>query len=175
MVYGRGDPNKVLAYQDAAEALFSVSYTLKFNSKKVLNKDYVVPPLEGLWWSDNHDDFLAQRKDAWSWTMMVMVPGWLGWPEVDEAISSVRSNKPEIKVDALRFESLTEGLSVQIIHIGSYVDEAPVLRRLHEVWIPENGLRERLKHHEIYLGDPRKTEPSKLRTVLRQPVYRADK
>lgn len=172
MVDGKGDPNKVLEYKMAVESLFSVSYTLKFRSKKVLNRDYVVPPLEGLWWSDNYDHFRTRLKEKWSWTMMIMVPDWLGQNEVDEAIRAVCAKKPNIKLASVRLETFAEGLSAQIMHIGSYDEEAPVLRKLHEVWLPENGLKERLKHHEIYIGDPRKTEPSKLKTVLRQPVMK---
>jgi len=151
-------------------ALFSVSYTLKFHSKNELGKDYVVPPLEGLWWSDNFDDFRARRKNKWSWTMMIMVPDWLGKKEFTKAVSTVRSNKPDIKVEGLRLESLNEGLSVQIMHIGSYDDETPTLVKLHDQWLPTNGFKETLKHHEIYIGDPRKTPAAKLKTVLRQPV-----
>jgi hypothetical protein len=170
MVDGQGDPNKVVEYQEAVQALFSVSYTLKFHSKNELGKDYVVPPLEGLWWSDNFDDFRSRRKDKWSWTMMIMVPDWLGKKEFKEAVNTVRSKKPDIRVERLRLESLNEGLSVQIMHIGSYDDETPTLVKLHDQWLPANGLRETLKHHEIYIGDPRKTSAAKLKTVLRQPV-----
>jgi hypothetical protein len=170
MVDGQGDPNKVIEYQEAVEALFSVSYTLKFHSKNELGMDYVVPPLEGLWWSDNFDDFRSRRKDKWSWTMMIMVPDWLGKKGFKEAVSTVRSKKPAIKVERLRLESLNEGLSAQIMHIGSYDDETPTLLKLHDEWLPENGFKETLKHHEIYIGDPRKTPAAKLKTVLRQPV-----
>jgi hypothetical protein len=170
MVDGQGDPNKVVEYQEAVQALFSVSYTLKFHSKNELGKDYVVPPLEGLWWSDNFDDFRSRRKNKWSWTMMIMVPDWLGKKEFKEAVSTVRDKKPDIKVERLRLESLDEGLSVQIMHIGSYDDETPTLLKLHDEWLPANGLKETLKHHEIYIGDPRKTPAAKLKTVLRQPV-----
>jgi hypothetical protein len=170
MVDGHGNPNKVVEYQEAVQALFSVSYNLKFHSKNELGKDYVVPPLEGLWWSDNFDDFRARRKNKWSWTMMIMVPDWLGKKEFKEAVSTVRSTKPDIKVERLRLESLNEGLSVQILHIGSYDDETPTLVKLHDEWLPANGLKETLKHHEIYIGDPRKTPAAKLKTVLRQPV-----
>jgi hypothetical protein len=175
MVDGAGDPNKAIEYQEAVESLFSVSYTLKFHSKTGLNRDYVVPPLEGLWWSENYEDFRTRLKDKWSWTMMIMVPDWLGQPEVDEAIRAVRAKKPNMKLASVRLETLAEGLSAQIMHIGSYDEEAPTLKQLHDVWLPENGLKERLKHHEIYIGDPRKAEPSKLKTVLRQPVSRLDK
>jgi hypothetical protein len=170
MVDGQGDPNKVIEYQEAVASLFSVAYTLKFYSKKVLNRDYVVPPLEGLWWSDNYDDFRARRNDRWSWTMMIMVPDWLHKKEFKEAVSTVRDKKPDINLERLRLESLNEGLSVQIMHIGSYDDETPTLLKLHDEWLPANGLRETLKHHEIYIGDPRKTPAAKLKTVLRQPV-----
>lgn len=170
MVDGHGDPNKVAEYQEAVQALFSVSYTLKFHSKNELGKDYVVPPLEGLWWSDNFDDFRSRRKNKWSWTMMIMVPDWLDKKEFKHAVSTVRDKKPDIKVERLRLESLNEGLSVQIMHIGSYDDETPTLLKLHDEWLPANGLKETLKHHEIYIGDPRKTPAAKLRTVLRQPV-----
>jgi hypothetical protein len=172
MVDGQGDPNKVTEYQEAVEALFSVSYTLKFHSKNELGKDYVVPPLEGLWWSEDFDDFRSRRKNKWSWTMMIMVPDWLGKKEFKEAVNAVRSKKPAIKAERLRLESLNEGLSAQILHIGSYDDETPTLLKLHDQWLPENGLKERLKHHEIYIGDPRKTPAAKLKTVLRQPVER---
>lgn len=170
MVDGQGDPNKVIKYKEAVEALFSVSYTLKFHSKNELGKDCVVPPLEGLWWSDDFDDFRSRRKNKWSWTMMIMVPDWLGKKEFKVAVSTVSSKKPDIKVDRLRLETLNEGLSVQIMHIGSYDNETPTLLKLHDQWLPENGLKERLKHHEIYIGDPRKTPAEKLKTVLRQPV-----
>jgi hypothetical protein len=170
MVDGKGDPNKVTEYQEAVAALFAVSYTLKFQSKKELNKDYVVPPLEGLWWSDNFDDFRLRRKNNWSWTMMIMVPEWLSKTHVKKAIASLKLKKPEIKVDQLRLETLREGLCAQIMHIGSYDEETPTLVKLHDQWLPENRLMERLKHHEIYIGDPRKTPAAKLKTVLRQPV-----
>lgn len=170
MIDGQGDPNKVVEYKEAVEALFSVSYTLKFHSKNELGKDYVVPPLEGLWWSDSYDDFRLRRKNRWSWTMMIMVPDWLGKKEFKEAVNTVRSKKSGINVESLRLETLNEGLSVQIMHIGSYDDETPTLLELHDQWLPDNGLKERLKHHEIYIGDPRKTPAAKLKTVLRQPV-----
>lgn len=99
-----------------------------------------------------------------------MVPDWLTATDVAAAIESVQKKKPEIALDKLRFEAYEEGLSVQIMHVGSYNDETPTLLRLHDEWLPANGYKERLKHHEIYLGDPRKTEPAKLKTVLRQPV-----
>lgn len=98
MVDGHGDPNKVIEYKEAVEALFSVSYTLKFRSKNLLSRDYVVPPLEGLWWSKDYEDFCLRRKDKWSWTMMIMVPDWLGKKEFKDAVNTVRSKKLVISV-----------------------------------------------------------------------------
>lgn len=101
---------------------------------------------------------------------MIMVPNWLGVDEFRRAVIAVGAKKPEIKLEGLRLEALDEGLSVQTMHIGSYDDETPTLTQLHDHWLPENHFKERLKHHEIYIGDPRKTQASKLKTVLRQPV-----
>jgi hypothetical protein len=174
MIDGHGDPNTAQAYVDAVSALFSVAYTLKFLSKKTLGRDYVVMPLEGLWWSDDMATFTSQRdKSRWSWTMMSLVPDWLEAEHFDSARASAAGKAPQAALDALRFEELTEGLSVQTLHLGSYDDEAPVLAEMHDRFIPDSGLRMRGLHHEIYLGDPRRTAPEKLRTILRQPVERA--
>ena len=170
MFDGKGNPNTSPEYQIALEALYSVSYTLKFASKKEVGKDYVVPPLEGLWWADDMSAFQEGRKDTWKWTMMIMVPDWINKVMVKDAIDAVEEKKSNPKLRELRFESLKEGKCVQIMHIGSYDNEAPVLDELHNEYMPHHGLTFSGKHHEIYLGDPRKTVPSKLRTILRQPV-----
>lgn len=167
---GCGDPNVSREYKEAIEALYAVSYTLKFISKKELDKDYVVPPLEGLWWADDMSVFARGTKDEWRWTMMIMQPEWITPALIAKAIETVRVKKPIPGLSLLREEVLKEGRSAQIMHIGSYADEAPVLARLHNEYLPQNGLVSNGKHHEIYIGDPRKTAPSKLKTVLRQPV-----
>lgn len=170
MIDGSGNPNVSPEYVDAIEALYSVSYTLKFTSKKNLEKDYVVPPLEGLWWADDMDAFTQGKKEDWKWTMMIMVPEWLSKSHVEQAIEAVKAKNSKTRVERLRFEAYHEGLSVQIMHVGPYDAEAPTLLKLHKEWIPQNGFTETLHHHEIYISDPRKTDPSKLKTVLRQPV-----
>jgi hypothetical protein len=171
MVDGHGDPNVALEYQEALEALYAVSYKLKFNSKKHLGKYYVVPPLEGLWWADDMDFFSAARdKSQWDWTMMIMVPDWINAEMFAEGLGMVRKSKNLAALDKVRLESYHEGLSVQIMHIGSYDDEAPTLLTLHSEFIPGNDFIENGKHHEIYLSDPRRVAPEKLKTVLRQPV-----
>lgn len=168
MVDGQGDPNRAGAYQAAVSALYATSYKLKFMSKAD-GRDYVVPPLQGLWWADDMDDFITRRKDRWRWTMMLMLPDWVEAPAVAEAVETFRRKGGEVP-DTLRFAAFDEGRSVQTLHIGAYDDEAPVIRRLHAEFLPAHGLIENGRHHELYLGDPRRTAPDKLRTILRQPV-----
>lgn len=170
MVDGKGDPNTALEYADAIELLYGVSYTLKFLSKKEIGVDYVVPPLEGLWWAEDMSTFERREKAKWSWTMMIMVPHEVSKTLVKEAVREFSGKKPAADVSKLRFDSLTEGLSVQVLHIGPYDAEGPILSKLHNEYMPENNYVFNGKHHEIYLSDPRKSAPSKLRTILRQPI-----
>ena len=172
-VDGHGDPNTAPAYAAAIEALFSVAYTLKFESK-VLGKDFVVAPLEALWSADDLSTFVSRNKDAWQWTAMINQPDWISDEMVAVAVKKVAGKKPNPSLDLLRMITLDEGECVQILHVGSYDDEAPTLELLHESYMPEHQLRFNGRHHEIYLSDARRTEPSKLKTVLRQPVTRAN-
>ncbi len=172
MVDGHGNPNTAPAYREAVEALYSVSYAVRFAAKKELGRVHVVAPLEGLWWADDLDAFLTRSKDDWSWTMMIHQPDWIT-PELADAARATAAKKKELPaLSRLRFERYHEGSSVQTLHIGSYDDEAPVIARMHE-FAAAQGLTLRGKHHEIYLGDPRKVEAARLRTVLRQPVTTA--
>ena len=170
MIDGSGNPNTSQDYKDALEALYAVSYTLKFDGKKELGKDYVAPPLEGLWWAGDMASFSPGNKDGWRWTMMIMQPGWITSAMIAKAIETTGLKKSIPGLSLIREETLTEGRCVQIMHVGSYDEEAPVLAGLHNEYLPQNQLVPNGKHHEIYIGDPRKTAPSKLKTVLRQPV-----
>ncbi len=171
MIDGHGDPNNAIEYQHALEALYTAAYKLKFLSKKQLKLDYVVPPLEGLWWAEDMDAFTTQRdKSRWSWIMMIMTPEWIAPELFAQALEAAAVKEPPAALDKLRLEAYREGLSAQILHIGSYDDEAPTLARLHHEWMPANGLDFNGLHHEIYLSDPRRVAPEKLKTVLRQPV-----
>jgi len=173
MVDGHGDPNLAQEYQDALETLYPVAYKIKFMNKKELERDYVVPPLEGLWWADDMDKFTLNRdKSAWDWTMMIMQPEWITGEMFDTARAIVDKQKELPFLSKLRLETYHEGLAVQILHIGSYDDEGPTLHKMHIEFLRQNGLEMRGKHHEIYLSDPRKVTPDKLKTVLRQPVSR---
>ena len=169
---GHADPNTASAYADALATLYPVTYALKFLSKRELGRDYVVPPLEALWWADDMAAFTAARdKTRWSWTVLSLVPDWLDDAHVEAARAAARSKGCPM-LGALRLEPLEEGLCVQTLHIGSYDDEAPVLATMHDEVIPARGLRMTGRHHEIYLSDARRTAPERLRTILRQPVAR---
>lgn len=171
MVDGHGDPNVAQEYQDALEALYALAYKIKFMSKVQLRKDYVVPPLEGLWWAEDMETFTTARdKSQWDWTMMIMTPGWIDLEMFTSTLEAVQKGKNPSALEKVRMESYHEGLSVQIMHIGSYDEEGPTLMKLHQEFLPGNGYKENGKHHEIYLGDPRRVAPEKLKTVLRQPV-----
>lgn len=171
MVDGHGDPNTAPQYAEAIAVLFPVAYALKFASKVDLDRDYVVPPLEALWWAENMALFTTERdKSKWNWTAMIMVPDWIDRPMVEMSIATVRAKGESGALSRMRLETMNEGLCVQTLHIGSYDDEAPVLREMHRAYIPNAGLTMIGTHHEIYLSDPRRVESAKLRTILRQPV-----
>ena len=172
MFDGHGDPNISPLYAQAIEALYSLSYTLKFMSKRAFDRDYVVGPLEGLWWSDDMSSFTSRQKDKWSWTMMILQPDWITQAHLQAAKAEVLMKKGLPGVETARLENLDEGLCAQILHIGPYDAVGPVLARLHADWLPANALGENGHHHEIYLSDPRKVAPDKLKTILRQPVKR---
>ncbi len=170
MIDGHGDPNSSPEFTQAVEALYPVAYKLKFASKRELGRDYVVPPLEGLWWADDMDSFTSSRdKSQWDWTLLLMVPDWIERDLFAAAAEQAAASR-RARLDDVRLESLSEGRCVQTLHVGSFDDEADVLDRLHHEVIPDQGLRMAGKHHEIYLSDFRKVAPEKQRTILRQPV-----
>lgn len=174
MVDGHGDPNASQEFKDALEALYPVAYKLKFASKIELDKDYVVPPLEGLWWAEDMTTFTSARdKASWDWTMMLMTPDWITQQMFDDALEKVKKKSVPTSLHKVRLETLEEEQCVQTLHVGSFDDEAPVLEEMHTKFIPQNNLKMAKKHHEIYLSDFRRVDPSKLRTILRQPVINA--
>lgn len=171
MLDGHGDPNTSPAYAETLAALYPVAYKLKFTSKRELGRDYVVPPLEGLWWAEDMDVFTTSRdKSRWDWTMMLMVPDWADQAMFEAAVDQAGAKNPPAGLADVRLGSLSEGLCVQTLHVGSFDDEAAVLARMHEAFIPGQGFRLNGRHHEIYFSDVRTVVPEKLRTILRQPV-----
>lgn len=157
-------------FQDALGALYGIAYTLKFMSKlREQNPiDYTVMALEGLWWTGS-GEFDFQLDEPWKYTAMIMQPDHITKGMFLEGVEQLKQKGENPAIDEMRFERFHEGLSVQIMHIGPYADEPRTIERMH-AFAEEHGYALRGKHHEIYLGDPRRAKPEKLKTVLRHPV-----
>jgi hypothetical protein len=173
MADGAGDPNTSPDFQAAAEALYSLSYALKFMIKKGQGIDYAVLPLEGLWWAEDMEAFSPERldKDRWQWTLMIRQPEYVTPELFGQGLEQVKKKKSLPYLSRVRWERLAEGLSAQILYVGPFAEEHTTIQRIH-VFVRDHGYRLAGKHHEIYLSDPRKTAPEKLRTIIRQPVKR---
>lgn len=170
-VDGTGDPNTSAEYAGALQALYGIAYTAKFALKKGGRDDFKVAPLEGLWWADDYAAFMdATDKDAWNWTMFIPVPEFVTSEDVESARTAVAKNHPETDYSRVERRSFAEGDCVQYIWTGPYEREAEVLLPLHQGGLEAMGLTENGHHHEVYMSDPRRTAPEKLKTVLRQPV-----
>lgn len=169
LIDGHGDPNTSSAYGEAVEALYAASYAVRAVAKARLGRVHTVAPLEGLWSAEDPEVFRTRDKSAWDWTMMIAQPDWITADMIDEALAAVQKKRLPA-LGRIRCERYAEGRSVQVLHLGSYDDEGPTLGRLHDEFLPDNGLVPTGPHHEIYLSDARKTEPAKLKTILRQPV-----
>jgi hypothetical protein len=176
MVDGHGDPNNNKDFQQAVELLYGLSFTIKMSKVKGRQPEgyfeYVVPPLEGLWWVDN-GMFSLEKRDNWKWTLMIRQPEFVNKEVFEWAGSEAIRKKPKLPIAGARFETFAEGLYVQILHIGPYATEPETMKKI-ENFIEKEGLKDRLglggKHHEIYLSDPRKSKPESMKTVLRHPV-----
>ncbi len=168
MVDGRGNPNTSPEYQQVVDALYSLSYGIKF-ALKSQGFDHIVPPLEGLWWMEDMREFTQTNKDRWEWTMMIMQPEWVTHEHVEKVRDETSRKKPNSMLSKVRFDKYIEGMAAQVLYTGAYSDEGPVIADLQR-FIEAQGCKPRGKHHEIYLGDPRKTFPERLQTILRQPM-----
>jgi len=171
MVDGTGDPNGQL-FQEAVGSLYSVAYTLKFTFKKSQAIDYPVMALEGLWCADDVADFLSGKRENWQWTVMIVLPDIVAKKDVEQAVAAVKKKAKFPRFPEVRFEKFAEGRAAQVMHVGPYSAERPTIERLHR-FAGEQGYKLRGKHHEIYLGDPRRSAPEKLRTIIRHPVEEA--
>jgi len=173
MADGAGDPNTAPEFQQAIGALYGLSYTLKFGFKVRKGIDWTVMGLEGLWWADDMSALPAGRKDEWKWTLMIMQPDVVTAAALDEARDELKRRRPETAgLERIRLERFAEGLAVQILHVGPYAEEGPTIEKLH-AFAHESGCTVAGKHHEIYMSDPRRTAPAKLKTILRHPVRKA--
>lgn len=168
MVDGTGDPNTAQSYKDAVEALYGMAYALRFKLKDP-GLVYKVGPLEGLWWATDMQEFSVERKNDWLWTMMIAQPKAVTHEGFEKARNELRRKKNPAALDKIRLEVLHEGRAAQILHIGPYSTEGPTIQKLHR-FIYTEGHRLAHKHHEIYLGDPRRSAPEKLKTIIRQPA-----
>lgn len=171
-VEGRGAPESE-AYDDAVGGLFGAAYTLKFAVRnRDAARDFKVAPLEGQWWTDEaRPSFAALQagRDSWNWRLLIAVPDDITDDEAAAGLeAAARKRRPAAAV-TVRFERIEEGLAAQIMHIGPYADEWPTIERLH-TWVTEQGYELHGRHHEVYLGDPRRTAPERLKTVIRHPV-----
>lgn len=168
MIDGEGSPGETKTYQDAVQALYVLSYTLKFMVKKGgMEIDYGVMPLEGLWWADDMTAFIENRRDEWKWTMMIMQPEIITAEMVEEARAQAIEKKGFPTLKELRFEAFEEGKVGQILHIGPFSEEGPTIQGLHQ-FIEDEGFQLRAKHHEIYLTDIRRAAPERWKTIIRQ-------
>lgn len=167
---GHGDPNTSAEYRAKVSALYSAAYAVRALLKARTGDALVVGPLEGLWSSPDPAVFAEGRKGEWQWTMLLPLPEPITDDDITSGLAAAARKKPDLPVSRLRVLHLTEGRSLQTLHVGSYDDEAPVLARLHREEMPARGVTWNGPHHEIYLSDPNRVAPEKLRTVLRQPV-----
>lgn len=166
---GQGNPNTSEDYKNAIEALYALSYHIKFSIRKSREVDYGVMPLECLWWMDDMSQFSIENIDEWKWSAMIMQPNFVTKEMVESARQEVSKKKDLPYLDNIRLIDFTDGLSAQIMHIGSYADEAPTIEKLH-AYIRDNRYELKRKQREIYLSDPRKTAPENLKTIIRQPI-----
>ena len=171
MIDGKGDPNTSQEYIDAIQTLYPVAYTIKFTSKIKNGKDFGVMPLEGLWWTENMADFSPKNKSNWLWTAMIMQPDVVTLDIYNQAVKQLREKKSPRALDKLRFASYDEGRAAQVMYNGPYSDEGPTIIGPHKFIEEQDGAvdENNKHHHEIYLGDPRRTAPEKLKTIIRQP------
>jgi len=171
MIDGQGDPNTSKDFQDKIQVLYGLSYTIKFMLK--LDKkdpfDFTVPPLSGLWCADDITAFAEGRKHEWKWTLMILMPDRVTREVFEEGKRKLEEKKNPAFLDRANFEIYEEGLSAQVMHIGPYAEEGPTIAKLHD-FFQGKGYTFNGRHHEIYLSDPRRCKPEKMRTILRQPI-----
>jgi hypothetical protein len=169
MVDGEGEPGGE-SFQQAMGAIYNIAYTMKFRSKRLLKKDYDMMAPEGLWWMKGKIDM--NKRDKWLWTLMILVPDFVTPKMFSDSVAEVRSKKNPPGLERARLDTLDEGTSLQTMHVGPYATESESIAKM-DAYAKEHGYKMVEKHHEIYLGDPRRAAPSKLRTVLRHPVAKA--
>jgi len=184
MIDGKGNPNDESGeYAKAVELLYGLSYAIKMSDKSgnapVDFFEYVVPPLEGLWWTETDRPFDTSQKDKLIWTVMIRQPEFVTGEVFQWAVDALKRKKPNLDTSKARLEEFTEGLCVQMMHIGPYDSEVVTVKVIDDFTassgyvnaisevLPDGSIR---RHHEIYLNDPRKVAPEKMKTVVRHPI-----
>lgn len=173
MIDGRGDPNTATQYKEAVAALYTLAYGIRAEIKTAQGVAYKVMPLEGLWWVDEISAFRYDDKSNWKWTMMISLPDAVDSAQFERARSAAQRKKPTLPLNQVRLETLDEGLSAQILHVGPFADEPATIAKL-DAFIAAQGCHHAGKHHEIYLSDFQRAAPEKLKTIIRHPVERRD-
>ncbi len=169
MVHGKGEPGGK-DFTEAVQALYPIAYTIKFSLKQNTEFDYVVPPLEGLWWAEDMEDFVNNHRSQWQWTMMIMQPEFVTQDFFTQALQHVKTKKNPSAIEKVEFQPYSEGKCAQILHLGPFSNEGPTVEKLHTA-IANEGFTLTGKHHEIYLSDMRRVSPEKYRTIIRQPIH----
>ncbi|MHA1560914.1 MAG: GyrI-like domain-containing protein [Promethearchaeota archaeon] len=173
MIDGTGDPNTSDEYKEVVQLLYNISYALKMKviKKETPSKDYVVPPLEGLWYMPKMEEWSMDEKDKWEWTMMIRIPDFVKDSQIKKAMKILKETKNPDSFSKLRYEQYDEGTCVQIMYLGPYDEEPPTIKKIHQ-FAKKNGYNLNGHHHEIYLSDPRRVEPERLKTILRHPIIK---
>jgi hypothetical protein len=168
-IEGQGAPEGE-QFQSRLPALYGAAFTIKMTRKFAGMGDYKVCALEGLWWCDGYPSGFAQiPREQWRWKLLIRTPEFVAQGDLEQAREALRKKGKGAHVEELRLETIDEGQCVQILHVGPYSDEPASIRAMHEL-AAANGLSPHGRHHEIYLSDPRRVAPARLRTILRQPV-----
>jgi len=170
MVDGGGSPESDDFHQ-AIGTIYNVAYTMKFRSKKLLKKDYNVMALEGLWWSEG-GGFDVDKRNSWQWTLMVVLPEFVTPKLFADSVKEVKAKKNPPGLEKAHLVPFAEGLCAQTMHVGPYSTESETIARL-DAFVKDRGYKMVGKHHEIYMGDPRRAAPSKLKTIIRHPITKA--
>ncbi|MBI9097978.1 MAG: GyrI-like domain-containing protein [Spirochaetaceae bacterium] len=169
---GKGDPNRSIEFENAMGVLYGMAYTLKFSLKEE-GKDFVVAPLEGQWWAEDMKDFTEDNKDNWFWKVMIALPDYITEKEFKEAKAKLQIKKNPPMLERAELETLEDGLSVQVLYLGPYAQEAATISAMHH-FAEEQGYRLRGKHREVYMSNPQRTAPEKLRTIIRHPLEKVE-
>lgn len=172
MIDGQGDPNNSKVFENATQALYSLSYSLKFKFKFERKIDYPVMALEGLWWMGNNEAFDIAKREYWNWTLMILQPKMITKAIVGKVLREMKDKKGLVALDSIRLEAFNEGSSIQTMYIGPYAEDPSTLQRMQE-FARDRGLQFCGKHHEVYMSDPSRVKSEKMKTILRHPVKRS--